>query len=114
MPYRGHGRPRALTGLEEWVAARFRRHAGNADVVRQELLVEKGIELILRTIEREVAPQRRELEIPIADRGDSRDDRPLWSQKRFRAANRRTAYAVRPSGYPAALRPRRCGDGGCA
>jgi hypothetical protein len=30
--YRGRGRPRTLSGLEEWVAERFRRHAGNADV----------------------------------------------------------------------------------
>jgi transposase len=44
------------------VAERFRRHAGNADGVRQELLAEKGIRLTLRTIEREVAPLRRELE----------------------------------------------------
>jgi transposase len=62
LPYRGGGRPRALTGLEDWVADRFRRHAGNADVVRQELLAEKGIKLSLRTIEREVAPLRRQLE----------------------------------------------------
>jgi hypothetical protein len=33
-----------------------------ADVVRQELAAEKGIELSLRTVEREVAPLRRELE----------------------------------------------------
>jgi transposase len=62
LPYRGGGRPRALAGLEDWVAERFRRHAGNADVVRQELLAEKGIKLSLRTIEREVAPLRRQLE----------------------------------------------------
>ena len=62
LPYRGHGRPRALAGLEGWVAERFRQHAGNADVVRQELLAEKGIQLTLRTIEREVAPLRRQLE----------------------------------------------------
>jgi transposase len=61
VPYRGAGRPRALAGLEDWLAARFRRHAGNADVVRQELVAEKGIKLSLRTIEREVAPLRREL-----------------------------------------------------
>src|SRR3954471_10300968 len=61
VPYRGAGRPRALAGLEDWVAERFRRHAGNADVVRQELLAEKGIKLRLRTVEREVAPLRREL-----------------------------------------------------
>jgi transposase len=53
MAYRGRGRPRRLTGLEEWVAERFHRHAGNADVVRQELEREKGIRLSLRTVERE-------------------------------------------------------------
>jgi transposase len=62
QPYRGRGRPRALAGLEDWLAERFRRHAGNADVVRQELVAEKGIALSLRTIERAVAPLRRELE----------------------------------------------------
>jgi transposase len=62
MPYRGRGRPRTLAGLEDWVAERFRRHAGNADVVRQELEREKGIRLTLRTVEREVSHLRRELE----------------------------------------------------
>src|SRR5215469_7292993 len=61
--YRGRGRPRSLAGLDDWVAERFRRHAGNADVVRQELLAEKGVRLSLRTIEREVASLRRELEV---------------------------------------------------
>ena len=42
VAYRGRGRPRTLTGLEEWTAERFRRHAGNAYVVRQELEREKG------------------------------------------------------------------------
>ena len=37
VPYRGRGRPSRLVGLEDWVAERFRRHGGNADVVRQEL-----------------------------------------------------------------------------
>jgi transposase len=59
---RSKGRPRTLAGLEEWLAERFRRHAGNADVVRQELAAETGIRLSLRTIEREVAPLRRELQ----------------------------------------------------
>jgi Uncharacterized conserved protein len=31
------GRPKTLDGLESWLAERFRQHAGNADVVRQEL-----------------------------------------------------------------------------
>ena len=65
LPYRGGGRRRTLAGLEDWVAERFRRHAGNADVVRQELLAEKGIKLSLRTIEREVAPLRRQLEAEV-------------------------------------------------
>src|SRR5215831_9361475 len=59
--YRGRGRPSRLAGLEDWVAERFRRHGGNADVVRQELDREKGIKLSLRTIERQVAPLRRAL-----------------------------------------------------
>jgi transposase len=62
VAYRGGGRPRTLAGLEDWVAERFRRHAGNADVVRQELEREKGIRLTLRTVEREVSHLRRELE----------------------------------------------------
>lgn len=45
-------RPKALDGLEGWLAERFRRHAGNADVVRQELAAEKGIAVSLRTVER--------------------------------------------------------------
>ena len=54
-------RPRALDGLEAWLAERFRRHRGNADVVRQELVVEHGIAVSLRTVERAVAGLRREL-----------------------------------------------------
>ena len=44
------------------MAERFRRHAGKADVVRQEFEREKGIRLTLRTVEREVRHLRRELE----------------------------------------------------
>ena len=61
VAYRGRGRPRTLAGHEDWLAERFRQHAGNADVVRQELEREKGIKLSLRTLEREVAPLRRAL-----------------------------------------------------
>jgi hypothetical protein len=49
---RGRNRPRTLAGHEAWVAERFRRHARNADVVRQELEAEKGKRLTLRTIGR--------------------------------------------------------------
>jgi transposase len=62
VAYRRRGRPRALAGLDAWLAERLRRHAGNADVVRQELLAERGIGVSLRTVEREVAPFRRALE----------------------------------------------------
>jgi transposase len=62
VAYPGRGRRRTLSGLEDWVAERFRRHAGNADVVRQELEHEKGIRLRLRAIERKVRHLRRELE----------------------------------------------------
>src|SRR5215212_6752390 len=48
-------RPRALDGLEDWLAERFRRHRGNADVVRQELSAEHGIAVRVRTVERAVA-----------------------------------------------------------
>lgn len=54
-------RSKKLDGLSDWLAERFRRHRGNADVVRQELAHEKGIEVSLRTVERAVAPLRREL-----------------------------------------------------
>jgi transposase len=45
----------------EWLAERLRRHRGNADVVRQDLARELGIEVSLRTIQRAVEPLRREL-----------------------------------------------------
>jgi transposase len=54
-------RSKKLDGLSDWIAERFRRHAGNADVVRQELAAEKGLVVSLRTIERATAPLRREL-----------------------------------------------------
>jgi transposase len=55
-------RSKRLDGLEEWLCERFRRHGGNADVVRQELVAEKGLVVSLRTVERAVAPLRRELQ----------------------------------------------------
>jgi transposase len=54
-------RKRRLDGLDEWLAERFRRHRGNCDVVRQELLREHGITVSLRTVERAAAPQRQAL-----------------------------------------------------
>ena len=42
-PYRTPERAAALDGLGEWLAERFRRHRGNADVVRQDLARERGV-----------------------------------------------------------------------
>ena len=42
VSYRRPPRAKQLDGLEEWLEERFRRHRGNADVVRQELEREKG------------------------------------------------------------------------
>src|SRR4051812_22564131 len=50
LSYRQPCRRKALDGLADWLAERFRRHRGNADVVRQELLLEKGIAVSLRTV----------------------------------------------------------------
>src|ERR1700749_342821 len=54
-------RSKKLDGLSDWIGERFHRHAGNADVVRQELASEKGLVVSLRTVERATAPLRREL-----------------------------------------------------
>jgi len=59
--YRSPERPGRLAGLEAWLKERFERHRGNAEVVRQELVAEHGIEVSLRTVERALAPWRREL-----------------------------------------------------
>jgi len=61
VPYQAPDRASVLDGLETWLAERFRRHRGNADVVRQDLEREHGIRVSLRTVERAVAPLRREL-----------------------------------------------------
>jgi transposase len=61
VAYRRPERGSRLAGLEAWLRERFRRHRGNAEVLRQELLAEQQIEVSLRTVERAVAPWRREL-----------------------------------------------------
>lgn len=59
--YKAPERASALTGHEAWLKERLIRHAGNADVVRQELAAERGLIVSLRTVERAVAPFRREI-----------------------------------------------------
>jgi transposase len=61
MAYRSPERASRLAGLEAWLKERFRRHRGNAEVIRQELLAEKQVAVSLRTVERAVSPWRREL-----------------------------------------------------
>jgi transposase len=53
-------RSQQLAGLEAWLAERFERHCGNADVVRQELVAEHGIAVSLRTVERAVKSLRQQ------------------------------------------------------
>ena len=55
--------------MTDWLAERFRQHACNADVVRQDLANEKDIHVSLRTVERAVAPLRRDLVIAARARG---------------------------------------------
>jgi transposase len=61
VAYKPPERKRTLRGLEPWLAERLQQHRGNADVVRQDLEREHGIAVSLRTVERAVAPFRREL-----------------------------------------------------
>lgn len=61
QPYGSPKRASKLDGLQDWLAENFKKHAGNADVVRQELKTVHGIEVSLRTVERAVKPLRQEL-----------------------------------------------------
>ena len=59
--YRTPRRAKRLDGLEAFVAERFFRHRGNADVVRQDLEREHGLVASLRTVERAVTALRQSL-----------------------------------------------------
>ncbi len=61
-PFKNPKREKLLGEHGDWLKERFRRHRGNADVVRQELLSEKGVAASLRTVERAVERYRQELE----------------------------------------------------
>ncbi len=60
-PCASPSRSKKLDGVSVWLRERFHQHAGNADVVRQELMRDQNIVVSLRTVERAVAPLRREL-----------------------------------------------------
>jgi len=61
VAYKRPVRKSALQSLKPWLNERLQQHRGNADVVRQDLQREHGITVCLRTVERAVAPFRREL-----------------------------------------------------
>ena len=61
VPFKSPQRVKALDGQDDWLRERFLRHRGNADVVRQDLLAEKGLAVSLRTLQRAVASYRQAL-----------------------------------------------------
>jgi transposase len=64
-----YGRPRRKKLLDkqlQWAADQYEKHHGNADVVRQELQREFGLRVSLRTVERAVAPIRRQMRASAA------------------------------------------------
>jgi transposase len=60
-PYRTINRSGQLAGHLEWLQQQFEQHHGNAEVVRQELVKQKGIRVSLRTVERAVQDWREAL-----------------------------------------------------
>ena len=60
-PFKSADRTKRLDGLEDWVRERFIRHRGNADVVGQDLVAEKGLAVSRRTLQRAVQPYRQAL-----------------------------------------------------
>lgn len=60
-PFKSPLRPKLLDGHEDWLRERFIRHRGNADVVRQDLLSEKGLAVSRRTLQRAVQSYRQAL-----------------------------------------------------
>lgn len=87
MPRRG----KVLDGREAWLAERFHRHAGNADVVRQELVAEHGVAVSLRTVERAVAKERQSL--MAAARATLRFETPPGRQLQIDFGERRVEIA---------------------
>src|SRR5258705_904608 len=94
VPFKAQKRVKTLDGLRE----RFLRHRGNADVVRQDLLAEKGLAVSLRTLQRAVAPYRQALkaEALATTRFETRTGRQLQVDfgERLGAIRRWKATAV--------------------
>jgi transposase len=60
-PFKSPQRRKLLDGYDDWLRERFVRHRGNADVVRQDLLSEKGLAVSRRTLQRAVQSYRQAL-----------------------------------------------------
>jgi transposase len=60
-PFKAAKRAKLLDGHEAWLRERFLRHRGNADVVRQDLIAEKGLTVSRRTLQRAVQRYRQAL-----------------------------------------------------
>ena len=60
-PFKSPERAKLLDGHEDWLRERLIRHRGNADVVRQDLLSEKGLAVSRRTLQRAVQSYRQAL-----------------------------------------------------
>jgi len=83
-------RSKVLDGLDDWLRERFRRHQGNADVVRQELAAEKGID---------VGPRgpHSPAWLPVSERCSGRSSlfgRSWWPRPGRRCASRRPATVL--------------------
>jgi transposase len=65
QPYGWPSRAKVLDDRLQWREEQYLKHRGNADVVRQELQRQFGLQVSLRTIERAVAPLRRQLNAAV-------------------------------------------------
>ncbi len=83
-----------MAGLETWLEERLIRHSGNADVVRQELALEHGIVVSLRTVERACAPFRQRL--AAAARATIRFETPPGRQLQVDFGERRVVIGGEP------------------
>lgn len=57
-----HKRAKTLDPYQDWLKAAFFQHRGNAEVLRQELKRQHGLDVSLRTLERAVQPWRQQLQ----------------------------------------------------
>ena len=89
--YKQPARRKILDGQESWLRERFERHRGNADVVRQELIAEKG----LLVSERAVTPYRRALaaQARATTRFETAPGKQLQIDVEHAASERRTPRA---------------------